>query len=33
MTKKWIEVSDLSSGQYSVKKNVVENFSVKIIFM
>ena len=25
VTKKWIEVSDLSSGQYSVKKNMLKD--------
>ena len=24
-TKKWIEVNDLSSGQYSIKKNIIVN--------
>ena len=34
VTKKWIKVNDLSSGQYSVKKKYkVSNFNVTIIFM
>ena len=31
VTKKWIEVNDLSSGLYSVNKNI--KFNVKIRFM
>ena len=33
VTRKWIEVNDLSSGQYSVNKNVRFKIDVQIRFM
>ena len=33
VTRKWIEVNDLSGGQYSVNKNIIQNSYAMIRFM